>query len=133
MKHWMLGGVAVVGVGVAVYFATTWTEPVPVPVHPPPPPVVAAPPSVPPAPVVLAEVIDVANIDPLLDPPARPVTGAPFDADPAVVPARATTTVPIFIPPAREDDALEVAPMPRLAPLFRVPPGIFHTGVGYFF
>jgi hypothetical protein len=100
MKHWMLGGVAAVGLGVGVYFATTWTEPVPAPVLPPPaPPVVSAPPAAPPAPVVLAEVIDVANIDPLLDPPAKPVTGAPFDAAPHVVPAGATT-VPDRIPPA---------------------------------
>jgi hypothetical protein len=35
-----------------------------------------------PTPIVLAEVIELADLDPLLDPPTRPVEGAPFDPDP---------------------------------------------------
>ena len=34
------------------------------------------------APVVLAEVVEVTDIDPLLDPPPQPETGVPFDAEP---------------------------------------------------
>jgi hypothetical protein len=61
------------------------------------------PPELPP-PVVLAKVVETADIDPLLDPPEKPITGAPFDADvlPDPSPVQAEP-VPDRIPPAVED------------------------------
>src|SRR5262245_24778838 len=125
MNRWTLGGVVAVCVAFGVYFVVAKREPAAPPAGQP---VVAArppvPPAAPPAPVVLAEVIDVANIDPLLDPPARPVTGAPFDADPPAAPLAAPAS--IFIPPAVDDALPEIAPMPReaiAAPL----------GIGFYF
>jgi hypothetical protein len=47
---------------------------------------------------VLPEVIELADLDPPLDPPAKAVVGAPFDAAPGV-PASAASA-PERIPPA---------------------------------
>jgi hypothetical protein len=58
----------------------------------------------PPAPVVLAKVVDTSDIDPLLDPLEKPVTGVPFDADVLPDPSPAPTVpAPERIPPAVED------------------------------
>jgi len=49
-------------------------------------------------PVVLAQVIDVTDLDPLLNPPPAPVAGIPFDtADPleAVTPVTAPAPIPL--------------------------------------
>jgi hypothetical protein len=60
----------------------------------------------PPEPIVLAQVIDTADIDPLLDPPEKPITGVPFELDARTTPNSApmpTQDVPARIPPAIED------------------------------
>ena len=100
----------------------------------PPPPPRPAPPR------ELARAVDVADIDPLLDPPPIPAadaTPAPvliavgFE-EPAASPTPAADAPPI--PPAAEDDAVEVAPMPReVQPVrwFRL--GNMSDGVGLFF
>lgn len=58
-----------------------------------------------PAPVVLAEVIETADIDPLLDPPEKPITGVPFDEDnkPRTSAMPPTPPIPTRIPPAVEE------------------------------
>lgn len=89
-----LAGAAVWGfVGGVAYFALTRSDATaPVPAPQPAPTVAAPAPSgehetlKPPA--LLADVIELTDLDPLLDPPARPVGGVPFDAEP-VVPVQA--------------------------------------------
>ncbi len=98
MKNWTIGALAGACVGVSIYLVMT-AKPVPAPVATPEPPVAPATPPAPPPPVVLARVIEVTDLDPLLDPPARPVTGVPFDAGPATVPVSASAA-PARIPPA---------------------------------
>jgi hypothetical protein len=49
-------------------------------------------------PIVLAQVVDVTDLDPLLDPPPAPPAGVPFDAvEPleAVTPVTAATPIPL--------------------------------------
>jgi hypothetical protein len=60
---------------------------------------------------VLTNVVELTDLDPLLDPPAKPVTGVPFDANPSEFPASVPSAPPI--PPAAEGPA--IAPMPREA------------------
>jgi hypothetical protein len=98
MKLLMIGGLSSACIAVSIYLATREMN-APAPAKAPEtPPVAVAPPATPPAPVVLANVVEVADLDPLLDPPAKTVTGVPFDADP-VVPVSAPTA-PDRIPPA---------------------------------
>jgi hypothetical protein len=98
MKRWILGWLVGACVGVGVYLLVT-RKPVPVPTNPPATPPVAAAPATPATPVVLAEVVEVVDLDPLLDPPAKPIAGVPFDADSATVPV-STPVAPERIPPA---------------------------------
>ncbi len=49
---------------------------------------VSPPPACPPPPIVLADVIELADLDPLLDPPARTIVQTPFE-EPSVLPASA--------------------------------------------
>jgi hypothetical protein len=115
MKHWIAVGLAVAcaGVGVGLWLAPGEAgKPAK---GPAPAPVAVAPPAAPKTPVVLTEVIDVADLDPLLDPREPAATGEPFDADPpAAVPVSAPVA-PERIPPAADDEPVgaEVAPMPR--------------------
>lgn len=125
MNGWMLGGLAGACFGVCVYLATGKSpEVVPAVAMRTPTPVVA--PAKPPAPVVLPNVVEVTNLDPLLDPPEKPVVGVPFETDASDFPAAVPPAPPI--PPAAEGPA--VAPMPREAttPLFHLP---FGLSVGY--
>jgi len=97
MKRWLIGALVGACLGVAAYLAV-------VKKHTPVPGTAAragvhAPGSPSAAPVVLGRVVEVADLDPLLDPPAKPAAGVPFDADPAAVPASAPTA-PDRIPPA---------------------------------
>ncbi|HSQ54827.1 MAG TPA: hypothetical protein VLM40_03705 [Gemmata sp.] len=80
------------GVGVGMWLATgenfTRTGPVESP------PVVTIPRDLP-AQAVLAEVVEVANLDALLDPPAEELVGVPFDADPPkTAPVSSPATAP---------------------------------------
>lgn len=98
MKRWMIGAVlgACVGVGLYLVF-TKKAAPAPEPLTAPK--AAAAAPT--PAPVVLTRVVEVADLDPLLDPPARPVTGTPFEADAGTVPVSAPRA-PERIPAAKD-------------------------------
>ncbi len=51
-----------------------------------------------PEPVILTQVVDTADIDSLLDPTEKPITGEPFDADGIPTPVSIPTTP---FPPAR--------------------------------
>jgi hypothetical protein len=96
MKWWMIGGVATACVSLSVYLLMTKPDApqMPEPDDLPITTTAAAPLKIP---VVLAEVVDVTDLDPLLDPPVRPVAGIPFDIDPPVVPVT-TPGVPDRIP-----------------------------------
>lgn len=85
MRYSAIGWLGVACVGAGAYFLSQLSSPdAPAPaVQVPAPPADPAP--LPPA--VLAEVVELTDLDPLLDPPAKLDTGAPFDPDPAVVPA----------------------------------------------
>jgi hypothetical protein len=101
MKNWVVGGLAVACAGVAVSLWLAQKE-TPQPAgQPEPPPVAAAAPAAPPAPpVVLADVVEVADLDPLLDPRTPGAGGEPVDPDaPAAVPV-STPVAPDRIPPA---------------------------------
>jgi hypothetical protein len=106
MKRLLMGGLFSVCAGVGAYLMVSMKE------MPPPagnvlqPPTVAELPSpIPPAPVVLAQVVEITDLDPLLDPSAKSPTGSPFDADVVSLPLTAPTApaVPDRIPPAAED------------------------------
>jgi hypothetical protein len=99
MNRWIVGGLAVTCAGVAVGLWLAQRE-TPKPAGRPEPPVAVAPPATPPVPVVLVDVIEVADLDPLLDPRAKDATGEPFDADPPVAVPVSTPVVPDRIPPA---------------------------------
>ena len=68
-------------------------------------------------PVILTQVVDTADIDSLLDPTEKPITGEPFDADekPLQVETPGPMTGPNWIPPAIEY-------MPRPEPPLVYPP-----------
>ena len=97
MKSWIIGGLVGACLGVGAYLALTKKSAPPV--EPPPAPAVAAAPAPPATPVVLVNVVEVADLDPLLDPPAKPVTGVPFDGEAVTIPVSAPAA-PERIPPA---------------------------------
>jgi hypothetical protein len=99
MKHWTIGGLVGACVGVSIYLVAT-QKPATAPVAHQETAATPAQPQAPPAPVVLAQVVDVTDIDPLLDPPAKPVAGVPFDSD-STAPVSASPA-PERIPPARD-------------------------------
>jgi hypothetical protein len=96
MKWWMIGGVASACLSLSVYLLMT-NHDAPQAPQTDDLPIVATAPISPKIPVVLAEVVDVTDLDPLLDPPTRPVAGVPFDSDPPVTPVT-TPGVPDRIP-----------------------------------
>ncbi len=125
MKRWVVGGAAVLAAAAVVgWYGATRRGPevvvnAPATPEPAPTPTVPAPAE----PAVLARVVDVADIDPLLDPPAIPT--AEGAAGPVLIavgyeePAPAPVVprdVPPIPPAASDDDDIEVAPMPREAP-----------------
>jgi hypothetical protein len=74
MWKWLaIGGAGIVVGYVAVYFALAGK---PVPEPQPEPPAAAAAPA---EPTVLAQVVDVTDLDPLLDPPSKEPAGVPFE------------------------------------------------------
>lgn len=95
MRKWLLicGAGAVVGY-VAVHFALDLSQPNP---EPQPQPQTAAPARA--EPVVLANVVDVTNLEPLLDPRTEEPGGVPFDAP--------------ELPPELAAPTRAVAPMPH--------------------
>jgi hypothetical protein len=98
MKRWIVGGVAVLCAGAGVGFWLAKTEPRDNAGRPELPPVVVSVPT--PAAVVLADVVEVADLDALLDPRAKDTGGAPFETDPPATVPVSTPTTPERIPPA---------------------------------
>jgi hypothetical protein len=114
MKSWIVGALVGACVGVVLYLvlsqkAAPSQESRYEPPAPPPPA-----PAAPVAPVVLADVVEVTDIDHLLDPPAKPLSGVPFDGAPTTEPV-SIPAGPKRIPPAA--DGPELAPMPRALPI----------------
>jgi len=106
MKPWMMGGLVAVFVGIGAYLMVTQKETPPFAENILQPPSIASSISPnPPAPIVLAQVVEVTDLDSLLDPPEKTPTGAPFDADATFTPVSAPNApaVPDRIPPAVED------------------------------
>lgn len=106
MKTWVVGGVCVAGaVAVGAYLVPT-KSPAPVPVVAGSTPAPVAPP--PAGPVVLADVVNVTDIDALLDPPRIPVADADVPAAAVVVSVAADhapaarTAIPSAIPAAAD-------------------------------
>lgn len=130
MTRWAVGGTVLLAAAAVAWYGVPQTGPevvVNAPVTPAPAPTVPPPPA---APAPLARVVDVADIDPLLDPPTTPAAGvtptgpvliAVGYEEPAPTPAAAGEVTPI--PPAvedgdgnadgDEDDRVDVAPTPR--------------------
>jgi hypothetical protein len=105
MKRWFIGCLVGMVAGIGAYLLVSQKQLPPVEKDLGPPTAGAPTEPTVPSPVVLAQVIEMADIDPLLDPPAKLPTGAPFDEEAASTPATAPTkpTVPDHIPPAVED------------------------------
>jgi hypothetical protein len=110
MRTWVLGALVGACVGVTIYLVLK--KPLPKPVAEQTSSAAVATLPAPVEPVVLAQVVDVADIDHLLDPPARAETGVPFDTEPATQPVTPPPTTG-RIPPAVDEP--EIAPMPRIA------------------
>ena len=111
MKYWVVGGVVVLcaGVGAGLWLAKAEPRHTSNLVLPPP---AVTPPPRPAALAVLTDVVEVANLEPLLDPRTKDAGGVPFDAAPITMPVSAPNA-PAQIPPAADEPA--VAPMPREA------------------
>ena len=99
MKGWMIVGLSAACIGVSIYLATVQPD---APAHHSAPKAakqaVASEGTTPPAPIVMSNVVEVTDLDPLLDPPAKPMTGVPFDSSPAAAPVSVPAAPPI--PPA---------------------------------
>lgn len=108
MKGGIIFGLSAACIGLSLYLAMTKNEK-PVPVTAPEVVARVTTPAKPPAPIVLANVVEVTDLDPLLDPPEKPIAGVPFDADPMTFPV----SVPAAAPIPHAADELEIAPMPR--------------------
>jgi hypothetical protein len=105
MKRWFVGCVVGMVAGIGAYLLVSQKQSTPAQKDLGPPTTAAPTEPKAPSPVVLAQVIEMADIDPLLDPPAKLPTGAPFDEEATSMPVTAPTkpTVPDRIPPAVED------------------------------
>jgi hypothetical protein len=121
MKTWLAGALVGACVGVVIYLLLSSKSAPPAETRHTPLPQPATAPASPAAPVVLTEVVEVTDIDHLLDPPARPDTGVPFDEVTRTSPVSAE---PARIPPAT--DGPELAPMPRPIPDGFTRGGSFH-------
>lgn len=108
MKRWAIGGAAVLAAAAAVgWYGSARRGPeivVNAPVTPEPAPPVPAPAE----PVMLARVVDVADIDPLLDPP--------------VIPAAEGAPGPVLIAVGYDEPA--AAPVAPAAPAAPIPPAV---------
>jgi hypothetical protein len=113
MRTWVMGGCVLGVVAIsALVFAPHGEPPAPPTPIPVAAPALGAGQPMPPEPAVLAEVVDVTDIDPLLDPPAIPVV-EPSPAVPTLravgyevpAPPPARPVAPVVpIPPAAEDE-----------------------------
>ena len=126
MRNWVIGGCVV---AIVVVAAVVFTPPKPAPVTQVPGDysirIEPNPPKSPPTtePTVLAEVVNVTDIDPLLDPPAIPqadseplvpmLTAVGYEI-PAPRPVEPTEPVVPIPPAAEEPEERSIAPMPRL-------------------
>ena len=122
MKTWLAGALVGACVGVVIYLLLSSKSAPPAETRHTPLPQPATAPASPAAPVVLTEVVEVTDIDHLLDPPARPDTGVPFD--------EVTENVrPISAEPAQDSSGRGrpgIAPMPRPIPDGFTRGGSFH-------
>ena len=98
MKNGMIAGLLIACIGFGMHLISQ-KQPDPTPVATLDSPAAPAAPASPSSPAVLGQVIEVTDIDPLLDPPAKPITGTPFDTDPEAVRVSAPSA-PDRIPPA---------------------------------
>jgi hypothetical protein len=121
MKTWLAGALVGACVGVVIYLLLSSKSAPPAETRHTPLPQPATAPASPAAPVVLTEVVEVTDIDHLLDPPARPDIGVPFDE---VTRTSLDLAEPARIPPAT--DGPELAPMPRPIPDGFTRGGSFH-------
>lgn len=94
MKRWMIGGIVGACIGVSIYLILTRKTESQPEVKPAAIEKTEVAPAAIPAPAVLPAVVEVADLDPLLDPPVRPATGAPFDTD------HGSGTLPVSVPAA---------------------------------
>lgn len=106
MKRWVIAALVCVLCGAGAYLVISKKEMPPTDNVLETPTVAASPSPIPSAPVVLAQVVEVTDLDSLLDPPAKPLTGPLFDPDETTAPkpAPAAPPVPDRIPPANEDE-----------------------------
>ena len=105
MKLWLIGGTIVGLIGFSFYLAATKrSSPAPFPADTPV--VVAEQPQTPVAPIVLQQVRDVSDLDPLLDPPAIPLA-EPAASGPVITRVGFEEAVPGIAPPR------EVKPIPK--------------------
>ena len=115
MKRWIVAGVGVLCAGACAGLWLARSEPNPTASRPAAP--IVAEPATPAAPapaVVLAEVVEVADLELLLDPRSKGGGGTPFDADvPAAVPVSAPAAPPVIPPAAHDEPAADVAAMPH--------------------
>ena len=101
MRKLLAIGVVGAAVGYAVVYFALGTKPAPQPEERPQPEQAAAQlQPQPPAPVVLAQVVEVTDIDGLLDPAPGEPTGAPFDAGEPTLPVNAPAPAPPIPPSA---------------------------------
>jgi hypothetical protein len=105
MNRWLMGGLVGIFVGAGAYLMVSNKEMPPTTETVFPPPVVTATKaSTPPVPLVLAQVVELSDLDPLLDPPAKLPTGVPFEVEgPSTLVFTPTDSAPDRIPPAVED------------------------------
>jgi hypothetical protein len=113
MKSWIVGALVGACVGVVLYLVLS-QKPAPSQESRRDRPAPALPAPVAPVAPVVTEVVEVTDIDHLLDPPAKPLSGVPFDGAPPTVPV-SIPAGPERIPPAA--DGPELAPMPRALPI----------------
>jgi hypothetical protein len=106
MNRWLMGGIVAVLASLTGFLIASRHQTPQLNESAIEPSTVAAPISPkPPEPVILAQVVETADIDPLLDPPAKAITGVPFDADVTLKQGTSPTesAIPERIPPAVEE------------------------------
>jgi hypothetical protein len=108
VKQWLICGLVGVCAGTGAYLIAYKKE-MPPPsqnvLEPPATPALASGPPTLPTSVVLAKVVEMTDLDPLLDPPAKQCTGEPFDGNTTSTAATAvaTNSAPDRIPLAAND------------------------------
>jgi len=110
MKTWLIGAVIGALTGASLYLTLMHrsSPPPAVAVNPAAPQAVTTAPPKPPAPLVLPQVVDVTDIDPLLDPPAIPAAEPAAPAGPTITRVGYEEAAPMPVVPAAD-----VKPIPR--------------------